>query len=294
VAYHAALVLARTAVVRQRAGCAPDDARAAQRLLRRLLAPAAAAVGLGPAWQEIDERNSEPSERQAPPSACLVALEALGSSPTPGAGQRSVDVSEGGQGGQGGQGCQEAYGLSMQLLARTLGSPCADAGTRAIAARALAQQCAQGALLPAGRYPPQAEPLLGCSCAASAVIGSLSAALASDGDRYVRGYAADALASAFLVRGPTAAESKGHGGGELQAEASGAVEVVRRVLSSTVSAEDVDDAWSKAHEAPIDGVSPSEPDELGRCSGSHSSHSLATSSSGRRQCGGCANAGGVR
>lgn len=105
-----------------------------------------------------------------PPSARLVALEALGS-------ER--------------EGSTRA---AADLLSWALSAPTADGGTRAVAARALAQLGAQGAL-------PGA--------ALGGAVTALAAAARSDPDRYVRGYAVDALASIVLLPAASAASAGG-------------------------------------------------------------------------------------
>ena len=114
-----------------------------------------------------------------PPSARLVSLEALGahaahaavaSGPVASAPLASAPV-------------------AVERLSRTLTNERADAGTRAIAARALAQLAAQGALLTKE----------GADGATEHAVEALAAAAASDADRYVRGYAAEALASILFV-----------------------------------------------------------------------------------------------
>ena len=89
----------------------------------------------------------------------------------------------------------------------------ADAGTRALAARAFAQLGAQGVLTIA-RVGVGAK---------DAAIEALAVAAASDPDRYVRGYAVDALASVLL----------------LESTASGEQNVARAALEAVLAPEDV-------------------------------------------------------
>ena len=102
-----------------------------------------------------------------PPSARLAALEACG---TLAAASRDVDA-------------------VSKRIARVLTHAHADAGTRALAARAFMHLGAQGVLTIA-RVGPDAK---------DATIEALAVAAASDPDRYVRGYAVDALASVLLL-----------------------------------------------------------------------------------------------
>ena len=106
-----------------------------------------------------------PSHLRPPPSACLVALEALG--------MHSFSMAAVGP---------DADSLVPQaaaLLAVTLASPAADSGTRAIAARALAQLAAQDAFV--------------ATMDVADAVAALHAACMGDTDRYVRGYAFEAL-----------------------------------------------------------------------------------------------------
>ena len=79
------------------------------------------------------------------------------------------------------------------LLGATLQDTHADAGTRAVAARALAHIAAQGFLPEVGDYLRDNTPLEGT---ALLLAGTLAAAANRDADRYVRGYAFEAIASA--------------------------------------------------------------------------------------------------
>ena len=110
----------------------------------------------------------------APPSARLVALEALGAHAT--ARWRDGGVA--------------AAAPSLRFLIDVVRAPHSDAGTRALACRALAH-VASGA--------PAALELVAED--GPGAVGALAIALASDPDRYVRGYAAEALASVAVARG---------------------------------------------------------------------------------------------
>ena len=147
-------------------------------------------------------------ELQAPPSACLVALEAVGVLGALPASRASCPP-------------------FAALLARTLACPHADASSRAVAARSLAQLSAQGSLLSCGDNGDSSVETL----------RALAGALLSDGDRYVRGYAAEALASALMVGSGSEAES---------------LEISRQALAAAITPEDVASPEKTAHIERID------------------------------------------
>ena len=179
-----------------------------------------------------------------PPSACLVLLEALG-----------ADMPRCCSRGAIADGCaaQEAaaptYGASSRsllhervvCLASSLTHAHADAGTRAVAARALAQLAARR--------------LLGETTAACVAATALAAALATDADRYVRGYAADGLASLLLchARADSTARAAIQPPSTITTHESSApceaAAVAQSALSAAISAKHVDAAIHKARDA---------------------------------------------
>lgn len=204
ISYLATLVLARSASLRE-----GDGALALQQQLARILEPAAmrlhTCLPKGGATAEMVVHLEEPGadlELQAPPSACLVALEAVGVLGALPASRASCPP-------------------FAALLARTLACPHADASSRAIAARSLAQLSAQGSLLSCGDNGDSSVETL----------RALAGALLSDGDRYVRGYAAEALASALMVGSGSEAES---------------LEISRQALAAAITPEDVASAEKTA------------------------------------------------
>lgn len=156
--YLAAIVLARATRL--------ADSEAVPCLERALAVPAAQLACQG--WGA--SLDSPPP----PPSARLVALEAFGAR------------------------CAAAGSGPPRLLARTLAHAWADAGTRAVAARALAQLSAR---------PAVSAGLSSDEEVGGEVVGALAAALSGDADRYVRGYAADALVSLLVHGGSDAARA---------------------------------------------------------------------------------------
>ena len=180
---------------------------------------------------------SEGLEYTAPPSARLVCLEALGWHAA-----RS-----------------EHAPRAVALLASSLACECTDAGTRAVAARALAQLAAQGTLgaaaAPACRMPapggscaprgPEEEPSLPPAAewdgTVVAAVAALAAALEGDPDRYVRGYSADALASLLLLEAAAGGASK-----------RAALERAEQALTAAISQAEVAEAVRRARRTGAD------------------------------------------